>query len=240
MLNDLYRRWIRRSASEQHYLLAGKACMVIILGLAITVVYKAQFIFNVAVFMLQFSAAELPANWAQWWWWRFNGKARIAASFGGGAIFCLVVLGPQLLVRLGAEWASALIIPWWYQTFLVMGLTTLLWVSVALMTKPDPTPVLADFYRRVQPFGSWGPIQRLCLGTGSGEAADARTGWDPVLRGFRIACLGGVSVMCYILALSNLMVGSAPAGWLYMASAIVLMLIFIRLLSPYLDTLEKR
>jgi hypothetical protein len=36
------------------------------------------------------------------------------------------------------------------------------------------------------------------------------------------------------------MVGSALAGWLYMASAIVLMLIFIRLLSPYLDTLEKR
>jgi len=240
MLNDLYRRWIRRSAPEQHYLLAGKVCMVIILGLSIALVFKARFIFNVAVFMLQFSAAELPANWAQWWWWRFNGKARIAASFGGGAIFCLVVLGPQLLVRLGAGWARALIIPWWYQTFLVMGLTTLLWVSVALMTKPDPTPVLADFYRRARPFGSWGPIHRICRGTEGGKATGGRTGWGPVSRGFGIACLGGVSVMCYILALSNLMVGSAPAGWLYMASAIVLMLMFIRLLSPYLDTLEKQ
>src|SRR5437879_12730858 len=127
MLNMLYLICIVRTAFERHSLLVVKLCMLIILAMAITVVYKSKFIFNVAVFMLQFSSAELPANWAQWWWWRFNGKARIASSFGGGTIFCIVVLGPQLLMRLGVRWAEGLVITCWYQTFLVMGLTTIRW-----------------------------------------------------------------------------------------------------------------
>ena len=138
MVSDIYRRWMVRGRSEQHYLRAGKVCMLVILALSLTVVYRTRIIFDVAVFMLQLGSAELPANWAQWWWWRFNGKARLAASFGGGGIFCAVVLGPKLLSGAGYEWANALVLPWWYQTFLVMALTTLLWVSVALLTKPDP------------------------------------------------------------------------------------------------------
>jgi Na+/proline symporter len=162
MLSDLYQRWIVPTASQRHYLIAGKACMVFILIMALLVVYRVQLLFKVAVFMLQLSAAELPANWAQWWWWRFNGKARIAASFGGAIIFCLVVLGPEALLAAGMSSASSLIIPWWWQTFVVMGLTTLLWVTVAVLTEPEPEPILNSFYRRVQPLGSWGPVkQRL-------------------------------------------------------------------------------
>ncbi|MCC6494406.1 MAG: hypothetical protein IT424_15455 [Pirellulales bacterium] len=160
MLSDLYQRWLAPAKSERHYLLAGKVCMVVILCLALLVVYQVQLLFKVAVFMLQLSAAELPANWAQWWWWRFNGKARIAASFGGAAIFCAVVLGPEALVWLNVRGAASLIIPWWWQTFVVMGLTTALWAAVALLTEPEPQRVLDDFYRRVQPLGTWGPVRR--------------------------------------------------------------------------------
>jgi len=240
MLNDLYRRWIVRTASERHYLLVGKLCMLIILAMAIIVVYRTKFIFNVAVFMLQFSSAELPANWAQWWWWRFNGKARIAASFGGGAIFCLVVLGPQLLMRLGVRWAPILLIPWWYQTFLVMGLTTTLWVSVALLTKPDSQQVLSTFYRQAQPLGSWGPIRRLAAERCADQSVLEATGWRVIGRGFSIAVIGAVAVMSYILALSNFVIGSSGAGSLYLVGGVALMLIFVCLLTPYLDTLEKQ
>jgi solute:Na+ symporter, SSS family len=176
MVSDLYHRWVAPQASQQHLLHAGKACMCLILSMALLVVYRVEFMFNVAVFMLQLSAAELPANWAQWWWWRFNGKARIAASFGGAAIFCLVVLGPQGLLWAGVDGASALVIPWWWQTFLVMGLTTLLWVTVALTTEPEPEPLLNDFYRRVKPLGSWEPVrQRVAATLGAPAAFDQGT-----------------------------------------------------------------
>ncbi len=159
-VNDLHRRWIQPGLSERMYLWVGKISMLLLLGIAIAVVYNAKIIFDVAVFMLQLSSAELPANWAQWWWWRFNSQARIAASFGGAAIFCLVVLVPKLMVGLGISWAGVLIIPWWWQTFLVMGLTTALWVSVALLTPPDPPTVLEGFYRRARPLGNWGAVRQ--------------------------------------------------------------------------------
>jgi Na+/proline symporter len=171
MLSDLYKRWMRPDASERHYLWAGKACMVLTLGMSLLVVYNVTIIFDVAVFMLTLSCAELPANWAQWWWWRFNGKARVAASFGGAAIFCLVVLGPKLLTWMGITWAASLVLPWWWQTFLVMGLTTVLWVAVALLTEPDPQPLLDKFYDRARPLGSWGPIRAAHLARQSVEVA---------------------------------------------------------------------
>jgi solute:Na+ symporter, SSS family len=162
MVSDLYQRWLRPSASQAHYMLAGKVCLTLILMMAILVVYRVQLLFKVAVFMLQLSAAELPANWAQWWWWRFNGKARIAASFGGAIIFCIVVLGSEVLVAAGVI-TEAQALPWWWQTFLVMGLTTALWVAVALMTEPESDELLDNFYARAHPLGSWGPVRaRLC------------------------------------------------------------------------------
>ncbi|MCW5557432.1 MAG: hypothetical protein KIT22_06340 [Verrucomicrobiae bacterium] len=158
MIHDLYERWVHPGADERHYLWAGKVGMGLLLAASLAVVYNIHIIFDVAVFMLQLSAAELPANWAQWWWWRFNGKARLAASFGGGAIFTLVVLGPKLLVSLGVAGAERLLIPWWWQTFLVVGLTTALWVAVALLTEPEDEPLLRAFYQRARPMGWWGPI----------------------------------------------------------------------------------
>jgi Na+/proline symporter len=171
MLSDLYKRWMRPDASERHYLWAGKACMVLTLGMSLLVVYNVTIIFDVAVFMLTLSCAELPANWAQWWWWRFNGKARVAASFGGAAIFCIVVLGPKLLTWMGITWAASLVLPWWWQTFLVMGLTTVLWVAVALLTEPDPQPLLDRFYDRARPLGSWGPVRAAHLARQGVEVA---------------------------------------------------------------------
>jgi len=222
MLNDIYRRWMVPRASERHYLLVGKFCMLIIIALALTVVYQTKIIFEVAVFMLQLSAAELPANWAQWWWWRFSSKARIAASFGGGAIFCAVVLGPKLLLALGFEQARSLLLPWWSQTFLVMGLTTMLWVAVALMNQPDPFPVLDSFYHRARPLGVWHPVRSRL---GYEEMASPQ---KPILQGLVVSVVGAAGVMMYILGLSNLLVGQWQAGGFYLAAAGFLSILFFR------------
>src|SRR5690606_31172951 len=105
-----------------------------ILGQALIVVYGVELIFTVAVFMMQFAAAELPANWAQWWWWRFNVWGRLAASFGAPVMVLLVrLLLPDMA--------------WWNQMYLVLGLNTIFWITVTLLTPPDSERVLARFYK---------------------------------------------------------------------------------------------
>lgn len=49
----------------------------------------------------------------------------------------------------GIEGAAAWRLPGGGKRCLVMGLTTLLWVSVALLTDPEPEALLNDFYQRV-------------------------------------------------------------------------------------------
>jgi SSS family solute:Na+ symporter len=184
----------------------------------------------------------------------------VAASFGGAAIFCLVVLGPKLLRSAGVGWASALMLPWWWETFLVMGLTTALWVAVALLTKPDPERVLDEFYRRARPLGSWGPVRARVAAADaarpSAEQGDSdggpagwpepssrgggimNTGWRPVAIGFAIAGLGAGATALYIVGMSWLYIGHSSSGALALAGALLGAFAFKRSLGPYLDALE--
>ncbi|BAC89614.1 sodium:solute symporter family protein [Gloeobacter violaceus] len=148
VVNDIYRRYWRPDKPDAHYLKVGKAVTLLILAMSMGVVFGVNYLLDIAIFMIGLSAAELPANWAQWWWWRFNTKARLTASIGGPLIYVLVrfVLLPE---QDFAVWILA-----------SMALTTVAWVGVALLTPPDDETTLARFYERARPLGWWGPVAR--------------------------------------------------------------------------------
>ncbi|MCP4378393.1 MAG: hypothetical protein GY794_19730 [bacterium] len=271
-INDVYRRSIRRNASPKHYLRVGQVVMVVIMGLALLVAFKAQKLIDVSVFMLGLSAAEMTANWGQWWWWRFNGKARLAASFGGPAIFLMIryLIYPTLIVPYYMQPANT---PEWLMTAQTeysqkisarltddqlatltpellanpndqitgaigedllakltpeliklpasdivdqlvhdmsfakttncyiyipilgaIGATFLLWIAVALLTKPDPEETLIEFYKSARPMGYWGPI--------AAKVGGAHKRQTKVLPGLCIAVLGTVMVTAGTVAFS--------------------------------------
>ncbi|MBS0030998.1 sodium:solute symporter family transporter [Chitinophaga sp. 22321] len=234
LVSDIYRRWFVKKASEKHYLLIGKLGMALILSLAVAVVFNVSIITDVAIFMLQLSAAELPANWAQWWWWRFNGPARMAASFGGALIFCIVVLGPALLQYLGVSWASSLIIPWWWQTLLVMGITTVLWIVVALLTPPDPPELLQAFYLRARPLGWWKTYKPV------NSTLSKEYPLSPILRGIGIAVIGFAATSLLITGLTQLWFARYEQGSLMLLASAVLFFFFRKTANAYLDYLSSR
>jgi len=233
LVSDIYRRWFVPKAKEAHYMLMGKIGMIVILALSVAVVFNVLIITDVAIFMLSLSAAELPANWAQWWWWRFNGPARVAASFGGAAVFCLVVVGPKLLAYFGVPWADSIIIAWYWQTLLVMGLTTVLWVTVALLTKPDPEDLLQRFYLRAHPLGCWTPFKHLDKPGTEGE-------FKPVFQGIFIAIIGTASVSFFILGLTHVWFARYLSGLLTIAASVIAFIVFWQLAKRYLAFLALR
>jgi solute:Na+ symporter, SSS family len=200
-LNDVYKRSLVRHASDRHYLFVGRIVASAIVVLAVVVATRAHNVIDISVFMLGLSSAELTANWAQWWWWRFNGKARLAASFGGPLLFLFnqfVVF--KYFVHAGPS-AAYLVV------FASMAATCLLWIVVARFTEPEPRAKLLEFYRRARPMGWWGPIAL--------EAGLAPVGPKPIARGMGIAFLGAVMVGGGIIALSCAYV----ARWSVAASA---------------------
>ena len=220
-INDIYRRAIKKKASMEHYMAVGKVVMFIIMGLAIVVATQAQNVIDISVFMLGLSSAELTANWGQWWWWRFNGPARLTASFGGPFIFLINKFFIfEYLIDGGQNTAYLIVLS-------SIAMTFIAWVLVSLSTKPEPEEVLLEFYKRAKPMGWWGPIAE--------KAGVIQFGSKPIFKGFGIAALGTVAISSCIIALSTLYISRV---WVALFASIIVIitgLIFRKEYKKYLS-----
>jgi hypothetical protein len=227
---------LRPGKSERHYLWAGRVAVVLLLILATLVAYRVELIFDVAAFMVAAAVAEMPANWAQWWWWRFNSWGRLTASFGGLIIPALV-----WFVLPTSHW------DWWDKTYLVIAANMALTVLVTLLTQPDGWPILERFYQAAQPLGFWRPVRqqlrrdRTAGKPGNAAASDA-TGRESVWLiaiGLGLAMLGAVSVMLLVIGCSYLYVGEYGYAFGVLAVCAGTAIGFFQTYGPYLTQLEK-
>jgi len=155
----------------------------------------------------------MSANWAQWWWWRFNGWGRVAASIGGGlAYIAIVLIRPDL--------------PWWTRMTFGMTLATAFWIAATLLTAPERKDLLAAFYHRARPMGAGGPFR-----------ADGASEWAGVRRGILLAAAGAAAVMAYIVGLSTLYTGAFAVGIAAGAVAAILGLLFWQRFDPFVRSL---
>ncbi|MHB0958857.1 MAG: sodium:solute symporter family transporter [Pirellulaceae bacterium] len=227
LVSDVYRRYLRPNRTDRHYTWVGRAAALLILALGIVVAGKVDLIWRVAAFMVAVSAAELPANWAQWWWWRFNRWGRLAASIGGVLIPVLV-----WLVLPTKEW------PWWERTYTVMIANTILWVVVTLATPPDSPETLERFYLKARPLGAWSPVRLALFAAGRIAPRGEGGGWGLIGMGLILAILGAVSVALLVTGLSCAYVGQyVRAGGLCLG-AVIAGNIFLARYGRYLDSLE--
>jgi len=223
-INDVYRRLVKPEAGMRHYMGVGRVVMLVIMGLSVVVATRAENVIDIAVFMLGLSSAELTANWGQWWWWRFNGKARLTASFGGPLIF---LLNKMVVFEYFIDGGSD-------TTYLVVlssiGVTCALWIGVALATRPEPEEKLVEFYKRAQPMGWWGPIPE--------KAGIEAEGHGPIFRGLLIAAVGAVAVGSGIIGLSSAYVGRWEVAVVGFCVAVVAGAAFRGMYGGYLGGLE--
>lgn len=221
-VNDVYKRILIKQASEKHYLTIGRIVAAMIVFLAMIVATTAENVIDIAVFMLGLSSAELTANWAQWWWWRFNSKARLAASFGGPVIFLLnkfVVF--RYLIDAGQD-----------TTYLVVlfsiATTCVVWIVVALVTEPEPEAKLVEFYRQAQPMGWWGKIAHDVDGRYS-------AGHNQIFVGLLVAALGAIMISAATIGFNSLYIArwqvAAIAGFVAIMAGVV----FISLYGKIID-----
>jgi solute:Na+ symporter, SSS family len=95
----------------------------------------------------------------KWYWWRFNGYGYFWGMVTGiGASLLLPTALPFVFDVAGFSRAHeinqdvTLIFP------IVLAISLIGCVAGTLLTKPEDDEVLIDFYRRVRPWGFWGPV----------------------------------------------------------------------------------
>lgn len=155
LVNDLYRRFIRRDASPRHYMWVARLAGGMVMGGAIGSAYLSSSIAGAFKYVLSGTAAIGVVAALRWLWWRMNAWSEIAA----------MVLSPVMTFG-GGEWLLSLLsipaTPMSKMLAVVLG-AAIPSVLASLLTEPDDPEHLEAFYRRVRPpsFG-WGPIAQAC------------------------------------------------------------------------------
>ncbi|HUX00644.1 MAG: sodium:solute symporter family protein [Phycisphaerae bacterium] len=213
LVNDVYRRFAVRSASERHYVLVSRLASVAFMGIAAGIALAFDSISELFKFLLAFSSGVGLVYILRWFWWRINAWSEIAAMLASSVIAgVLYVLKSG--VALSWPWPIRLApLAWPYPVILLVTVagSTVVWLAVTFMTKPVSEERLVAFYRKVRPYGFWGPI------AAQSGVAPAR-GLGRMLFAW---VAGTVMVLAAMLGVGKLLLGEPWSGGAYLAAAAV-------------------
>jgi Na+/proline symporter len=101
----------------------------------------------------------------RWFWWRINAWSEISAMIAAAVVSLF------LQSSYGPKWNGDEPRQFAYLMLTTVGITTVVWLVVTLLTPAEPTDNLVAFYRRVRPAGpGWKPIAAA-----AGDTADRPT-----------------------------------------------------------------
>jgi len=151
LVNDLYRRFIKRDASERHYVLTARLATALTLVLSLIATQFMDQISHAWQFLLMLGAGTGLVYILRWYWWRVNAWSEVSAMCAA-----LVV---SLSLRGFIDGSS----PKGFAISLIVTTlaTTVVWLIVTMLTKPEPRATLDAFYKKVRPAGpGWGVVAR--------------------------------------------------------------------------------
>lgn len=144
--NDFWKRFVRPGASERETIVVGRVTVILLMvlsGLIAPLLSSAGAVFNL---ILQIGAGTGLIYLLRWFWMRINAWSEITAM----AVSFVVAVSLKLFMPELRPWQQLLI---------VMGVTTVAWVGVTLLTPPTEAVKRAAFQNRIRANGhdiAWG------------------------------------------------------------------------------------
>jgi SSS family solute:Na+ symporter len=161
LVHDLYRRFIRTGADERHYVMVGRlttALLMLLAGLLTFTLESARVTFDL---LLSVGAGTGLLYLLRWFWWRINAWSEVSAM----ASSFVIALAFFIARKAGAQ------IPSHWSLLATVAITSLVWISVTLATRPTDRATLLSFYRLARPAGpGWKPIAREAGGGASPDS----------------------------------------------------------------------
>ena len=152
VVNDFYARYVKPGASQKEMVNVGRISTVLLMvissGVALLLTNAYQ-LFNI---ILMFGAGTGLIFILRWFWWRINAWSEISAMFSSGIISILFNFTSLGVVLFGTAEVDGLL-PNWSTYPVVVLLTSIVWISVTYLTKPEKDKTLFNFYKQTQPGG---------------------------------------------------------------------------------------
>ncbi|MBK8503671.1 MAG: Na+:solute symporter [Saprospiraceae bacterium] len=216
LVNDFYKRFIRPEASEKEFVLAGRITTFILMFLAAIMALVMQNALQIFEFILMFGAGTGLIFLLRWFWWRINAWSEIAAMFSSGIISFIFVFTNIF----PSAWA-----PYW-RFPLIVGITSIIWISVTFLTQPESQKTLRNFYRRIQPGGNgWKLVVDSAAAEGD-QIVDKKVKWT-LPSGILAMLIATAMVYSLLFATGKLLFGQPSiATVLFVIAAFAAFLLF--------------
>jgi solute:Na+ symporter, SSS family len=147
IVNDLYKKYINPHASQRTYMRLSYAASFGVVVLGVTFGWFVESINEVIQWIVSALLGGYTAsNVLKWYWWRFNGFGYFWGMVTGIAAAMLIPLALPSVSSLNS-----------FPIILVISLIGS--IAGTLLTPAEDDEVLKNFYRRVRPWGFWGPIK---------------------------------------------------------------------------------
>ena len=221
VVNDFYKQLINKNASEKELVNVGRVSVVILMIIssifAIALTNSKQ-LFDI---ILMFGAGTGSIFILRWFWWRINAWSEIAAMLSSGLISILFA---------NEKIASAIFnenfIEPYFKFPVIVLITTIVWLLVTFMTKPDDDQKLIEFYKKTRPGGpGWKRI--VNLPDFKNEKEYNKT-WA-VPRGILCMLVGCLAIYSALFSTGYFIYGELYLGLILLSSTIIFSILLFNL-----------
>jgi Na+/proline symporter len=151
LVNDLYRRFLKRSETEKHYVQISQVTTVFLMICSAVISFYMESISGAWKFLMAIGAGTGLVYILRWYWWRINAWSEVSAMASAFVVSLVLEFGFHLSEENAFQFA--------YLVLITTGITTVVWIIVTFWTKPESEEVLLSFYRKVRPTATfWRPI----------------------------------------------------------------------------------
>jgi solute:Na+ symporter, SSS family len=206
LVNDVYLRFIRPGASPRAQVHASRLATGVLMVCSLVVMSFLTSVEQGWKLLIGLGAGAGLVLILRWYWWRVNAWSEISAMVAS-FVTSIVLAGFGLDLADLAKPTFALTM------VTTVVVTTVVWLSVTLLTRPESEATLERFYRRVRPGGpGWRPVARR-LGFEGDRIPGGALSWVNWVAGV-------VAVYCAVFALGAMLTGSPSTGLLYLGVAV--------------------
>jgi len=154
LVNDFYKRFLKPASefnneqeAQKNYVMISRVTTFITMAIALAITTQIHTISGVWSFIIECGAGLGLVLILRWYWWRINAWSEITATI---APFFAYAFSKYVL---DLQFPNSF--------FLTVGFTTVAWLLVTFITKPEPMDHLVKFYKKVTPEGSWAPVAEV-------------------------------------------------------------------------------
>jgi len=213
LINDLYRPYLKKGATEQHYVAMSRVASVIIMLLSGLVALRLGQVTRALDLLLSIGAGTGLVFILRWYWWRVSAWSEISAMLAATATSIWLQLGVGPAGFGLSDSARDAQVFFAYSILVTTAVVTVVWLSVTFLTPPTDEAKLVEFYRHTRPSRrGWGPIAAL--------APDVKvegTGWLPL----RQWVLGCATVYLSLFGIGELLLGGTMRGVAYIVASLL-------------------